>query len=95
MERDFTHTLNLLQTLREASIKPSTIESVIGNMPLSELEKKTMFILNRGQSSTPKFSDSRVVDYVCYKTASDDHKAEYIPHELVFYRVQKDNTYHN
>ena len=48
MEKDFTHILNILETLRSADLKPSAIESVITGLQIKESGKCTMSILNTG-----------------------------------------------
>ena len=45
---DFTHVLNILETLRSADLNLSAIESVITGLQIKESEKSIMSILNTG-----------------------------------------------
>lgn len=92
MENDFTHALRILQTLREAKLKHSTIESIVHSSQLNEQDKSVISILNSGQArKTQKFPDANLKTYFCYKTPSEDYRKEFDPSSLVPYTAQIGN----
>ena len=96
MEKDFTHALKLLQTFREASLKPSTIESVIQGMQIGDAEKRAMSILNHGQTKeSMKFPNPDLRYYFCYKTTSEDYRREFDPSSLAQYTAKTGNISYN
>ena len=86
MGNDFTHALKLLQTFREAGLKPSTIESVIQSIQIVDAEKRAISILNHGEAKERmKFPNPSLADYFCYKTASEDCRKEFHPNTMAIY----------
>lgn len=96
MEKDFTHALRLLQTFREAGLKPLTIESIVHSSQLDKQDKSVISILNSSQArETQKFPDVALKDYFCYKTTSEDGKKEFDPSCLIPYIAQTSNISYN
>jgi hypothetical protein len=95
MEKDFTHTLKLLQTLREAGLKPSTIDSIVINSQLNDPDKKTISILNGHPTSKIGIEGHILGTYFPYKAVSGDYRQEFNPSYLMSYTPQKGNISHN
>ena len=96
MGKDFTHALGLLQTFREAGLKPSTIDSVVHNSQLNEQDKNVISILNKGViKKTSSFPSADLRTYFCYKTISEDYSREFDPNHLVPYTAQTGNISYN
>ena len=96
MEKESTHALKLLHTLREAGLNPSTIESMVHSSQLDKQDKSIISILNSGQArKTQKFPDANLKIYFCYKTTSEDYRKEFAPSSLVPYTAQIGNMSYN
>ena len=96
MEKDLGHALSLLHILREAGLKPQTIESATKYMPLEDIEKRTISILNRGQAKeSMKFPNSDLRYYFCYETTRGDCRKEFGPSNLLPYTAQIGNISYN
>ena len=96
MGKDFTYALRILQTFSEAGIKPSTIESVIQGMQIGDAEKRSMSILNHGLAKEGmKFPDPNLMNYLCYKTMSEDSRKEFNLNCLILYVFQMGTISYN
>jgi len=71
MERDFRHTLNILENLRSANLGPSSIETVISGLQIGEQEKKVMSILS--SRNNPPTSEANLRYCECLTTEKADY----------------------
>lgn len=96
MVNDFTHALRLLQTFRESGLKPSTIESIIQDMPIGVVEKRAISILNLGRTKeSMKLPNPNLRTYFCYKGINGDYRNEFDTSRLMPYTAQIGNISYN
>ena len=88
MEKDFTHSLNILENLRKANLSPSSIEIVISSLQVRE--ENSISILNKGQAE--KLVRSEFENFVCYTVSEmpkSDYYQELYPRSLIPYKNGK------
>ena len=88
MEKDFTHSLNILENLRKANLSPSSIEIVISSLQVRE--ENSISILNKGQAEKHVRSEfENFVRYTVSEMPKSDYYQELYPRLLIPYKNGK------
>ena len=88
MEKDFTHSLNILENLIKANLSPSSIEIVISSLQVRE--GSSISILNKGHAE--KYIRSGFENFVRYTVSEmpkSDYYQELYPRALIPYNLGK------